>query len=99
MFGSHFYVGEPGRPLEERRLPDSDTRIMVANPRDGREVWAGSWGGGVHRSRDAGRTFEFVGLERVEVGTMLVDFDAHKIFVPSWNMAFNQGFFWRTFEP
>jgi hypothetical protein len=99
MFGSHFYVGEPGRPLEERRLPDSDTRVMVANPRDGREVWAASWGGGVHRSRDAGRTFELVGLDRVEVGTMLVDFDAHKVFVPSWNMAFNKGYFWRAFDP
>jgi len=30
---------------------------------------------------------------------MLVDFDAHKVFVPSWNMAFHQGFFWRAFEP
>lgn len=99
MFSSHFYVAEPGRPLEARALPHTDTRVIIANPRDGREIWTGSWGGGVHRSRDAGKTFEHVGLDRVEVRSMLVDFDAHKVFVPASNMAFNRGFYWRSFSP
>src|SRR5262249_19809694 len=45
ILSGHLWVAEPGRPFEARKLPDSDTRIMVANPIDGREVWLGAWGG------------------------------------------------------
>lgn len=97
MITSIFLVAEPGRSYRPRELPDTDTRVLVANPKDGKEIWLGTWGKGIFRSMDAGSTFISMGLERNEVRTLWVDFARGRAFAPASNMFLGGGFYIRSF--
>jgi hypothetical protein len=74
ILSSRLFVSEAGGPLEPRKAPVRDVRILAVDPRDGRRAWLASWGEGVWRSEDAGRSWEDVELEGLEVQALVVDF-------------------------
>lgn len=57
-----------------RELPASDIRSLVADPHDGRRLWFGTWGDGVHFSPDGGQTWHALGLRRIEIRSIAIDF-------------------------
>lgn len=97
MMSSVFLTAEPGQSYRLRELPDSDTRVMIANPIDGKEIWLGTWGQGVFRSADAGKSFHPMGLERNEIRALWVDFKRRRAFAPASNLALGRGLYIREF--
>jgi hypothetical protein len=100
MLSGTLAVTGPGtKGFEERRLPVSDARVLVADAEDGRLVWLGSWGQGVFRSRDAGQHWEDLGLQAIEVRSLVVDPRHHRLFAASSNLALRRGVYVRTVSP
>lgn len=76
-----------------RELPASDIRALVADPHDGRRVWFGTWGDGVHYSPDAGQTWHALGLRRVQIRSIAIDFTSTppRLAAGGSNMIFDRG--------
>jgi len=56
-------------------LPDVDVRCLAADPGNPKQVWAGTQGGGMQRSEDAGVTWMSAGLEGMIVKAVAVTGD------------------------
>ena len=98
LLSSKLFVSEAGSPLEARDAPVRDLRTMAVDPRDGRRVWAASWGEGVWRSEDGGRTWKDQELEGLEVQALAVDFGTGQrpgdgAWVAATNLAIGSGLF------
>ena len=98
VFRGRFYAAGPGERFQERELPAPDIRVMVASPADGRDIWIGSWGQGIFRSRDAGRTWRYMGLRGIQVRSMALDIESRKIYAASSNLLFRHGIYVMTFK-
>lgn len=79
-----------------RDLPVRDIRVMVSDPVDGRRAWLAAWGEGVHFTADGGATWRSLGLRRVQVRSLAVDFDHLRVLVGSSNTIFDRGAYIRT---
>lgn len=98
LVSSQLFVSEAGGPLEARAAPVRDLRTLAVDPRDGRRVWAGSWGEGVWRSEDGGRSWKDLELEGFEVQALVVDFGTVErvgdgAWVAATNLAIPSGLF------
>jgi photosystem II stability/assembly factor-like uncharacterized protein len=56
-------------------LPDVDVRCLAVNPENPRQVWAGTQGGGMQRSDDAGVTWLSAGLDGTIIKAVAVTLD------------------------
>lgn len=97
MFGGSLHVAAPGQGFEKRALPVRDIRILVADPSDGKHAWLGSWGEGVYRTVDGGRSWQAMGLERNEVRTLAVDWRSKIAYVATANTVFHRGIWSRSY--
>ena len=97
VFSSELYASSAGHPPIKRTVPVRDARVLVINPDDGKERWLGSWEGGVFRSLDGGETWLEMGLQRVQVSSMAVDFQRRLVFAASANLLFDKYIFQRSF--
>jgi hypothetical protein len=97
VFSSALYVSSSTETPTKRRLPVRDARVLVINPKDGKELWLGSWEGGVFRSLDSGETWQDMGLQRVQVRQMAVDFQRRLVSAASANLLFDKYLFRRSF--
>ncbi len=87
---------DPAQKIWQRHeLPGQDIRVMVVNPDDGLELWMGTWGQGVFRSKDGGQSWQNLGLEGLEIRALDVDFEAGRVIVGSSNTISPQGIFTR----
>ncbi|MDI1475334.1 hypothetical protein [Polyangium sp. y55x31] len=93
LMSSRLFVSEAGRRLEERKAPVRDIRVLAVDPHDGRRIWIGTWGEGIWRSDDAGRTFQDLELEGLEVQSLVVDFATKDAWVAATNLATPSGVF------
>jgi hypothetical protein len=82
-----------------RPLPAPDVRVAVVNPEDGRELWLGTWGAGVFRSKDGGESWENLGLIGFEIRAMAVDFAAHQVWAASSTPMGRSAIWERSFSP
>ena len=57
---------------------------LVADPDDGRRVWAGTWGEGVFVSGDGGASWADFGLQRIQVRSMAIDPTITPYGTPIW---------------
>jgi len=89
VMSSRLFVSEADGRLEERQVPMRDIRVLAVDPRDGRRVWLGTWGEGIWRSEDAGRTFQNLALEGLEVQSLVVDFAKKEAGGEAWVAATN----------
>ena len=97
MWRSTLHVRGPGEPaFGERAAPAGDVRVLVADPNDGRRVWAGTWGEGVFFSADGGASWSDFGLQRVQIRTLAIDPVAQTIAAASSNTIFDQGVYVRS---
>ena len=97
MWRSTLHVRGPGEAgFVRRAAPASDVRVMVADPDDGRRVWAGTWGEGVFVSGDGGASWADFGLQRIQVRSMAIDPVARTIAAASSNTIFDKGVFVRA---
>ncbi|PCC70806.1 hypothetical protein SAMN02745121_02728 [Nannocystis exedens] len=95
VWSSDLYVAPPGRSFEPRTPPAPDLRVMVPDPDDGARVIAGSWGQGVWGSDDGGATWTALGLERVQVRSLAVDWRRGVVCAASSNTIWDRGVFCR----
>ncbi|MDI1445603.1 hypothetical protein [Polyangium sp. 6x1] len=97
FMSSRLFVSEAGRRMEERKVPIRDIRVLAVDPHDGRRVWIGTWGEGIFRSEDAGRTVQSLELEGLEVQSLVVDFakkdGGGEAWVAATNLATPSGVF------
>jgi hypothetical protein len=99
MWRSTLHVRGPGESgFTERASPASDVRVLVADPRDGRRVWAGTWGEGVFLSADGGASWSDFGLQRIQTRTMAIDPVARTLAVASSNLIFDRGVYLRPID-
>ncbi|MDC3958903.1 WD40/YVTN/BNR-like repeat-containing protein [Polyangium jinanense] len=91
IMSSRLFVSEADGRLEERKPPMRDIRVIAVDPHDGRRVWVGTWGEGIWRSEDAGRTFQDLELEGLEVQSLVVDFSTKDAWVAATNLATPSG--------
>ena len=96
MWSSDLHVAPPGRSFERRTPPAPDVRVIVAHPDDGARVVAGSWGQGVWGSDDGGATWTALGLERVQVRSLAVDWRRGVVCAASSNTIWDRGVFCRN---
>ncbi|MDI3290171.1 hypothetical protein [Polyangium sp. 15x6] len=89
IMSSRLFVSEAGGRLEERKAPVRDIRVLAVDPHNGRRVWVGTWGEGIWRSEDAGRTFQDLELEGLEVQSLVVDFAKKEAGPEAWVAATN----------
>lgn len=95
IWSSDLHVAPPGRSFEPRTPPAPDLRVMVPDPDDGARVIAGSWGQGVWGSDDGGATWTALGLKRVQVHTLAVDWRRGVVCAASSNTIWDRGVFCR----
>jgi hypothetical protein len=81
-----------------REPPVRDIRVLIADPVDGRRVWLATWGEGVHFTADAGATWRSLGLRRVQVRGLAVDFTRGRVVAASSNTIFDRGAYVRTMD-
>lgn len=98
LVSSQLFVSEAGGPLEARDAPVRDLRTLAVDPSDGRRLWAASWGEGVWRSEDGGRSWKDLELEGLEVQSLVVDFGTGEragdgAWVAATNLAISSGLF------
>lgn len=94
MFGGALWSAAAiGAPWEARAAPAGDLRVIVVDPRASERLVVGTWGEGVFRSDDGGRTWAALGLESVSVRALAVDFDAGTIHAGSSNLTLRGGVF------
>jgi hypothetical protein len=98
LLTSQLFVSEAGGPLEARDAPVRDMRTLAVDPRDGRRLWAASWGEGVWRSEDGGRSWKDLELKGLEVRALVVDFGTGEragdgAWVAATNLAIPSGLF------
>jgi hypothetical protein len=96
LWSSDLQVAAPGRSFERRTPPAPDVRVIVAHPDDGARVVAGSWGQGVWGSDDGGATWTALGLERVQVRSLAVDWRRGVVCAASSNTIWDRGVFCRN---
>lgn len=97
MFGGSLHVAAAGQRFEKRALPVRDIRILVVDPRDGKHAWLGSWGEGVYRTIDGGRSWQAMGLERNEVRALAVDWTSKIAYAATANTVFHRGIWSRRY--
>lgn len=95
MWSSDLRVAPPGQPFAPRTPPTPDLRVVVPHPESGARVVAGSWGQGVWASDDGGATWSALGLERVQVRSLAVDWRRSVVCAASSNTIWNRGVFCR----
>ncbi|WAS93783.1 hypothetical protein [Nannocystis punicea] len=95
MWSSDLRVAPPGRSFESRTPPAPDLRVVLPDPDDGARVIAGSWGQGVWGSEDGGATWSALGLERVQVRSLAVDWRRGVVCAASANTIWDRGVFCR----
>lgn len=99
LLSTQLFVSEAGGPLVARDAPVRDLRELAVDPRDGRRLWAASWGEGVWRSEDGGRTWEDLELEGLEIRALVVDFGSgqraggNEAWAAATNLAITSGVF------
>jgi hypothetical protein len=98
LVSSQLFVSEAGSALELREAPVRDVRTLAVDPRDGRRVWLASWGEGVWRSKDGGRSWEDLDLEGLEAQALVVKFGQgegarDEAWVAATNLAIPSGVF------
>jgi len=96
IWSSDLHVAPPGRSFERRTPPAPDVRVIVADPDDGTRVVAGSWGQGVWGSDDGGATWMPLGLDRVQVRSLAVDWHRGVVCAASSNTIWDRGVFCRN---
>jgi hypothetical protein len=74
FFAGALAVATAGGAFVERSLPAPRIEALVVDPADGNHGWIGTWGGGVHRTRDGGKSWESMGLAGSEVSALVIDF-------------------------
>lgn len=96
---SSLHVRGPGEAgFTARVAPASDVRVLVADPRDGRRVFAGTWGEGVFVSGDGGASWSDFGLQRIQVRTMTIDPVARTLCAASSNTMFDKAVYLRAID-
>lgn len=98
LWSSTLHVRGPDDEIFSPRTPPaSDLRVIVADPHDGRRVWFGTWGEGVHQSSDGGRTWQDLGLHRIQVRGLAIDFNNSppRVAAGGSNLMFDRGAFVR----
>lgn len=95
IWSSDLHAAPPGRLFEPRTPPAPDLRVLVADPTDGARVIAGSWGQGVWGSSDGGASWSTLGLERVQVRRLAVDWRRGVVCAASANMIWSRGVYCR----
>jgi len=97
LLTSQLFVSEAGRALEKRDTPVRDVRILEVDPQDGQRVWLASWGEGVWRSEDGGRSWHDLELEGLEAQALVVNFARElaggEAWVAATNLAIPSGIF------
>lgn len=94
---STLHVRGPGEPrFTTRTAPASDVRVLVADPRDGRRAWIGTWGEGVFATADGGATWTDFGLQKIQIRSMALDPIADRLSVASSNTIFDKGIYRRS---
>lgn len=100
VLGSSLHTrGPDDAAFTARTPPASDVRVLVADPRDGRRVWAGTWGEGVFSSEDGGASWTDLGLQRIQIRSMALDPVARTLSVASSNTIFDKGVYVRSIGP
>lgn len=75
LFSGKFAVrsGTGAYTLVDSPVPRPEA--MFGNKSDPNELWAAFWGSGVYRTRDAGKSWQYMGLRGSEVTSLVVDFE------------------------
>lgn len=89
------HVAGPGEGFRKVEAPAGDLRVLVADPVRGELVIAGSWGQGVWVSRDGAASWAPLGLERVQVRSLAVDWRRGRVCAASSNLLWDKGVFCR----
>lgn len=97
VWSGELWAAAPGQGFRRVTAPVPDTRVLAPHPVDGRRVLAASWGQGVWRSEDGGETWTPLGLERVEVRTLAVNWARGEVCAGASNLMFVRGVFCRAF--
>lgn len=100
IFNSTMHVRSPEDPaFTPRTPPASDLRTLVADPRDGRHALVCTWGEGIHETRDGGHTWTDLGLHRIQIESIAVDWQSSRIAAGNRNIFFNKGVYIREVSP
>lgn len=100
IFSSTMHVRSPEDPVFAPRTPPAgDLRTLVADPRDGRHAFVCTWGEGIHETHDGGHTWTDLGLHRVQVETIAVDWQLSRIAAGNRNTIFDKGVYIREVSP
>lgn len=91
LWSGDLRVARPGQKFQPAPAPATDVRVLAADPVDGRRVVAGSWGQGVWFSEDGGQNWAELGLQRVQVRSLVVDWSRHVVCAGSSNLIWNRG--------
>lgn len=95
FMGGDVYAAGPGEGFRRLGPPAGDVRVMVPDPGRGERVLAGSWGQGVWVSLDGGGSWAPLGLERVQVRSLVVDWRRGQVCAASSNLMWDKGVFCR----
>jgi hypothetical protein len=95
LWSSDLRAAPSGRSFEPRTPPAPDLRVLVVDPADGSRVLAGSWGQGVWGSTDGGESWSALGLERVQVRSLAVDWRRGVVCAASSNILWGRGVYCR----
>lgn len=93
--GDGLYVARPDEGFGGVETPVGDLRVLALHPVRGELVVAGSWGQGVWVSRDGGASWASLGLDRVQVRSLAVDWRRGRVCAASSNLAWGKGVYCR----
>ncbi len=91
FFQGHLLVAPPRQPFRRHPTPASDIRALIVHPENDQTIWIGTWGQGVYASKNAGKTWRYLGLRGVEVRHLAYFEDA--LYASSSNLTFNRGLY------
>lgn len=95
LWDDALWVAPPGEGFRRVTAPASDLRVLAPHPIDGRRAVAGTWGLGVWTTEDGGRTWAPLGLDRVQVRSLAVEWARGEVCAGSSNLVFARGVFCR----
>lgn len=99
VWSSTLHTRGPDDPgFVARTPPVSDIRVLVADPVDGRRAWLATWGEGVYQTTDGGRSWQTLGLGRIQIRSLAVDPTRTRIAVGGSNTIFDKGAYTRPLQ-